>query len=88
MRFIITLLCIYLIWQVVKFLFKIAFRYWLMKNGGKAFFYSGRFGPDAYGYEKRKEGEIRVENPENSRPKTDKKSSQNLGEYVDFEEVK
>jgi hypothetical protein len=89
MRFILTVLTIYLIWQVVKFLFKIAFRYWLKKNAGKTFFYSGGFGSGrSYGYDSRKEGEIRVETTENHKTESGKNPNRNLGEYVDFEEVK
>jgi hypothetical protein len=88
MRFILTLLTIYFIWQVVKFLFKIGLRYWLKKNGAKAFYYSGGFGQNPFQDQNRKEGEVRVETPASSNQKSDKKTTQNLGEYVDFEEVK
>lgn len=89
MRFIITLLSIYLIWQVVKFLFKIAFRYWLRKNGNRFFYYSSSNGPNPFrGHQQGKEGDIRVENPETFSSGSKKQSDRNLGEYVDFEEVK
>jgi hypothetical protein len=87
MRFISTLLIIYLIWQVVKFVFKIAFRYWLKKNGGKAFYYSGGFGqPGAR--EPRPEGEIRVDTFGPSKSSNPSPGTKDLGEYVDYEEVK
>jgi hypothetical protein len=91
MRFLLTLLTLYFIWLVVKFLFKLAFRYWLKKNAGKAFFYSGGFGgQNPFSHAQNPYGpgsEIRVENPGTS-SKSKKKSQEQLGEYVDFEELK
>jgi len=86
MRFLSYLLFIYLIWQVVKFVFKIAFRYWLKKNGGKGFYYSGGFGGQA---SQRPEGEIRVESFGQTKSQGPiKPGTKDLGEYVDYEEVK
>jgi len=87
MRFISTLIIIYLIWQVVKFVFKIAFAYWLKKNGGKAFYYSGGFGGNRPPTD-RQEGEIRVESTGSQTKKSSGASPKDLGEYVDYEEVK
>jgi hypothetical protein len=66
--------------------FRIFLQYWLKKNGGKAFQYSGSFGgPKAS--PNRPEGEIRVESFGGSQQQNRKKDT-HLGEYVDFEEVK
>ena len=89
MRFITTLLLIYLIWQVVKWVFRIAFRYWIRKNAGKAFYYSsaGGFGGYQPPPQGRPEGEIRIDSV--PQPKTKgSPGQQDLGEYVDFEEVR
>ena len=87
MRFISTLIIIYLIWQVVKFIFKIALRYWIKKNAGKAFQYSAGFGGNSQ-RQTRPEGDIKVDSFGNSQSKSTGKSSGDLGEYVDYEEVK
>jgi hypothetical protein len=87
MRFISTLIIIYLIWQVFKFVFKIVFRYWLKKNVGKAFQYSAGFGGNGY-QQPRPEGDIKVDSFGNAQSKQSGKSSKDLGEYVDYEEVK
>ncbi len=87
MRFISTLIIFYLIWQVVKFIFKIAFRYWLKKNAGKTFQYSGGFGGGGF-QQPRPEGDIKVESFGNPQAKPPGKTTKDLGEYVDYEEVK
>jgi len=87
MRFISTLIIIYLIWQVVKFIFKIALRYWIKKNAGKGFQYSGGFGGNAH-QPPRPEGEIKVDSFGSTQNKSNGKSSKDLGEYVDYEDVK
>jgi len=87
MRFISTIIIIYLIWQVVKFIFKIAFRYWIKKNAGKAFQYSAGFGGNGQ-KQSRPEGDIKVESFGNAHSKSSRKNSKDLGEYVDYEEVK
>ena len=84
MRFISTLIIFYLIWQVVKFIIKIAFRYWLKKNAGKAFQFT-----NSTGYQQpRPEGEIKVDSFENRQAKPQTKNKSDLGEYVDYEEIK
>jgi hypothetical protein len=82
MRFLTTLFIIYLSWQVLKFVFKLLFRYWLKKNQGKAFHYSGHFGNQT---KAEQEGEIKVHTF--TQPK-DKKNLDDVGEYVDYEEIK
>lgn len=85
MRFLTILLFIYLGWQVFKWIAKWAIRYWIRKNGGKAFTFNGNFGQQPSYH--RPEGEIRVEsfgNPESTMPKI----KPGEGDYVDFEEVK
>jgi len=87
MRFFSTLIIIYLIWQVVKFIFKIAIRYYIKKNGGKTFRYSGGFGGNPQQNAK-PEGEISVKSFGNQGRKAEGSTLKDLGEYVDFEEVK
>ena len=87
MRFIYIILIIYLIWQVVKFVFKIWFRFWIKKNGGKGFQYSAGFGGQG-NQESRKEGEIRVDTFGKTKPEKSAPTTKDLGEYVDYEEVK
>jgi hypothetical protein len=87
MRFISTLLIIYLIWQVIKFVFKLWLRYWIKKNAGKGFQYSAGFG-GAGQQAPRPEGEIRVDTFSQPKTQQSKPSIEDLGEYVDYEEVK
>jgi len=58
----------------------------MAKNGGKAFYYSGGFGSRPTSPQK--EGEVKVDSfgPERQRPSQNPTSQ--LGEYVDYEEVK
>lgn len=87
MRFITTLLIIYLIWQVVKIVFRFALRYWIRKNAGKAFYYSSGFGGYPPPSQNRPEGEIRIDSVPQGKPKGHP-DSKDLGEYVDYEEVR
>lgn len=83
MRFITTLLLIYIAWRLLAWIAGIAFRYWFRKNAGKVFTYSGGFGQN---HKPRPEGEIRVEHTGNQTIQP--KIRPDDGEYVDFEEVK
>jgi len=83
MRFITTLILIYLCWRLLAWIAGIAFRYWIRKNAGKVFTYSGGFGQKEAS---RPEGEIRVEQTGNPSPQP--KIRPDDGEYVDYEEVK
>lgn len=85
LRILINLLVIYAIWQVIKFIFRVALAYWIRKNAGKAFQFQGQFGRGFHREEERPVGDIRVENSGQSRKGRSKDSLE--GEYVDFEEV-
>jgi len=84
-RFLIYLFFFYAFWQLIKFVFRIAFHYWLKKNAGKAFHYQGNFGGGSGRNENRPVGDIRVESSGNASSRTFRKGDE--GEYVDFEEV-
>ena len=85
LRILINLLFIYALWQLIKFVFRIALAYWIRKNAGKAFHHQGNFGRGFQGEPQRPVGDIRVENPAQQRKDRTDKSSE--GEYVDFEEI-
>ena len=84
-RFLFYLLFFYAIWQLIKFVFRIALQYWLKKNAGKAFYYQGNFGGKREDYTERPVGEIRVESMGKKQSGSARKNDD--GEYVDFEEV-
>ena len=84
-RFLLYLFFFYAIWQVIKFVFRTAFHYWLKKNAGKAFYYQGNAGRNPHADTMRPVGEIRVESPGNPAARTSGRKDE--GEYIDFEEV-
>ena len=84
-RFLLYLFFFYAIWQVIKFVFRLAFQYWLKKNAGKAFYYQGNFGTGTRQSSDRPVGDIRVEPAE--KPSSKPADRANEGEYIDFEEV-
>jgi hypothetical protein len=84
-RFLLYLFFFYALWQLIKFVFRIAFQYWLKKNAGKAFYYQGNFGNGSGRTEDRPVGDIRVDSGGNTNSSSFKKGDE--GEYVDFEEV-
>jgi|GEM_PF-5184341 hypothetical protein len=84
-RFLLYLFFFYALWQLIKFVFRIAFQYWIKKNAGKAFYYQGNFGGRAGGNENRPVGDIRVESTGKGSSSSVRKGDE--GEYVDFEEV-
>lgn len=88
LRFIFWLFFFYAIWQLVKLVFKVLLRYWLRKNGSKVFYWAS--GGQGSQPPPRPEGEIRVDSfgPGRSGKGGPGKDSRDLGEYVDFEEVK
>ena len=86
MRFITTLILIYLCWQLFKWLAKIAIRYWVVKNGGKPFVYTSGFGQAAN--PRQPTGDVKVDSFGQNNRKPAGSSTAGLGEYVDFEEVK
>lgn len=87
MRFISTLIIIYSIWLLIKWLAKLAIRYWIVKNGGKGFQYTSGFGGQRT-QTQYQDGEIKVESFGSKSQKSESNSSSQLGEYVDYEEVK
>ena len=87
MGFIRNVIIIYLTWQVIKWVVKWALRYWVVKNGGKAFYQSSGFG-QANSAKPSAEGEIRVDSFAKKSTGNPGDASSKLGEYVDFEEVK
>ena len=63
-RFLLTLLVFYALWQIVKFLFRIWLANWVRKNAGKGFQFQGQFGgKDFQREEERPVGDIRIDNP-------------------------
>lgn len=88
MRFILTLFLIYIFWQIFKVVFRLAFRYWLRKNGGQFYYHSS--GPGGYSGQSYRgnPGEIHVDTPYQSGTKKSRKTDHQVGEYIEFEEVK
>lgn len=84
-RLIINLLVIYALWQIIKFVFRLALQYWIRKNVGKTFHFEGQFGRRD-SREERPVGDIRVENLNPGQPKNQNRHD-DKGEYIDFEEV-
>lgn len=84
-RLIINLLVIYAIWQIIKFVFRIALQYYIRKNVGKTFHFEGQFGARGR-REERPVGDIRVESSNPQRNKNQNRSD-DMGEYIDYEEV-
>ena len=76
----------FLIWQVIKWATKLYLRYWVKKNGGRAFYYSTFSGQSAHN--QRPVGDIKVEQTGSGNTSRSRGSTEQLGEYVDFEEVK
>lgn len=87
MGFIRTLLIIFLVWQVFKWAAKWYLRYLVKKNGGKGFFYTSQSYGQPQGNQ-RSTGDIKVESF--ARPAADRSKANldQVGDYVDFEEVK
>lgn len=89
MRFLAWIFFIYAFWQLFKLVFRFALRYWIKKNAGKTFQWSSSYG---YGGPQagRPEGDIRVEpnGGQTDARRSRSTDTRNLGEYVDFEEVK
>ena len=72
-----TLFTIIIVFYLIRFLLRIALRYWISRQiykGGNAFF--RRRNPP------RKEGEMRID-----KQAKEKRVKSDVGEYVDFEEV-
>ncbi len=86
LRLLINLFFIYALWQLIKFVFRIALQYWIRKNAGKAFHYQGNFRGGFRQDENRPVGDIRVESKGNGGGNKNNRPSED-GEYVDFEEV-
>jgi hypothetical protein len=84
-RFLLIILAIYAVWQIVKVVLRLMLMNWIRKNAGQGNQTFGPFGWGNYGTEQRPEGEIRID--KNFRNSRDKKSGNNEGEYVDFEEI-
>ena len=87
MGFFRTLLIIYLVWQAFKWIAKLYLRYLVKKNGGKGFFYSSQTSSQGSGYQRSK-GDVKVDSFGRPAPERNKANLDQVGDYVDFEEVK
>ena len=83
MGFIRTLLIIFLVWQAFKWIVKLYLRYLVKKNGGTGFFYTSQSTGN-----QRPNGDIKVDSFGQPTPDRSKANLDQVGDYVDFEEVK